>query len=479
MKYEGVIGLEIHAKLKTQSKMFCRCANSGLDAAPNTAVCPICLGFPGALPSVNQQAINLALRTALALQCQINLESAFDRKNYYYPDLPKGYQITQQYHPIAEWGKLTAWVGEEQQEFHLRRLHLEEDSGKLMHEGANTAIDYNRGGVPLIEMVTLPDFRSGPEASGFLKELQQILRYIGASHADLEKGEMRCDVNVSVRPAGSPTLGTKVEIKNMNSFNAIERAIDYEIARQSALLEQGLGDEIRQETRGWDESTEKTVSQRSKEESSDYRYFPEPDLPVVLVTAADIEREQSFIPELPAARRGRYVTSYGLKPDEARILTVEPVLGGAFDEMVQQGMAPQKAAIWLLSIMLAYLRKEGVADPREKVRLERVVELQAAVDSGKISFNVAKDQVFPVLYATDKTVMEIITELNVGQIDDVSAIAETVAAVLAEFPGQVGEYRGGKTALWGFFMGQTMKRSQGRFPADRLQEILQKQLNEG
>ena len=443
-EFEAVIGLEIHAQLLTASKIFCSCSTA-FGAAPNTQVCPVCLGLPGPLPVLNREAVDLAIRAALALDCRINESSVFARKNYFYPDLPKGYQISQYERPLATGGALTA-VG-------ITRVHLEEDAGKSIHEGfadsdRKTYVDFNRSGVPLIEIVTAPDLRSAADAAIFFSRLREILVWLGVNDGNMEEGSLRCDANVSVRRAGETTLGTKAEVKNLNSFRFLEKALDHEIERQIGIVRSGA--RVVQETRLWDPAAGHTVSMRSKEEAHDYRYFPEPDLPPLIADAARVERIRAEMPELPEGRRRRFVDRYALPSDY-------------FEAVVAAGTSPKVAGNWIINIA-------GSTLP-----IERLTGLLALVEQNVISSSIAKT-VLDMMIVSGRNADEIVAAQNLGQIDDEAQIARLVAEVLSKNASAVAQYRGGKSNAFGFLVGQVMKAAGGKANPKRVNEILKRTL---
>lgn len=473
MDFETVIGLEIHLKLKTASKMFCACDNQVFGAEPNVAVCPVCMGFPGTLPVINAEAIRAGIRLSLALGGTIQPFSKFDRKNYFYPDLPKGYQISQYDQPISLGGLVSLVVDGKEKPIRIHRLHLEEDAGKLLHEHGKTFVDLNRAGAPLAEMVTEPDFRSKEEVSTFLKEFQQIARYVEAGNADMEKGEMRCDVNISLRPVGQVEFGTKVELKNMNSFSAVERAISYEMKRQAEQLRDG--EKIVQETRGWDDDQGISVSQRSKEEAHDYRYFPEPDLPPITVTADFIEQIRNELPELPTAKRQRYVKGLGIKEDDARILTSDKALSDFFEQVVGVTSDAAKAANVILSALLAHLNKDHKTIADITITPQQIAELIQLVNRGDLSMSALKT-VLEELYLHEGTVEEVVARLGVKQVSDTGAIEALCREVLSENETVVADYRAGKTKVFGALVGAVMKKSGGKVNPGVVNEVLLKLL---
>jgi aspartyl-tRNA(Asn)/glutamyl-tRNA(Gln) amidotransferase subunit B len=474
MAFEAVIGLEIHMKLKTASKMFCSCRNDVFFLGPNESVCPICMGFPGTLPVVNKKAIAYGTLLALALHGEIQEHTKFDRKNYFYPDLPKGYQISQYDQPLSKEGYVEFLVDGGIKKIRITRLHLEEDAGKLIHNHGNTYVDFNRAGTPLAEIVTEPDFRTPQEASSFLRELQQIARYLDISNADMEKGEMRCDVNISVRPVGQKEYGIKVEVKNMNSFSAIERALEYEIKRQSQAIERG--EKIIQETRGWDDGKGVTESQRSKEDANDYRYFPEPDLPPLKLNKTFIQELKRGLPELPSEKRIRYRKALGLKEDDARILATDKKLADFFEEVVQETHDPLKSANVILHSILHHVNEEGKTIADIRFSASDVAELIKQVNKGELSMSALK-AVLEELYEHGGNIADIIVAKGLRQVSDTGEIEKLCKEILIENDALVQEYKGGKTKVFGTFVGQVMKKSGGKVNPTIVNEILVKLLS--
>jgi aspartyl-tRNA(Asn)/glutamyl-tRNA(Gln) amidotransferase subunit B len=475
--YEPVIGLEIHAHLLTNSKMFCGCSTA-FGAPPNTHVCPVCLGFPGALPVVNRAAIELGVRAGLALGCRINEVSIFARKNYFYPDLPKGYQISQYERPLASQGALEFETGGGARRVGITRVHLEEDAGKSLHEGfadsdRKTYVDFNRSGTPLIEIVSEPDLRSAADAAEFFARLRAILVWIGVNDGNMEEGSLRCDANVSVRPAGTAALGTKAEVKNLNSFRFLQKALEHEIERQIEVL-QG-GGRIHQETRLWDPAASVTVSMRSKEEAHDYRYFPEPDLPPVVVAGSTVAAIRTAMPELPDARRRRFVAALGLPDYDAAQLTQSRSVAEFFERTIAAGAPPKAASNWMMGELARALKERGLEISDSPVTPEQLAGLLALVDGGKISGAIAKD-VFEKMLGTGRTAAEIVAAEGLSQIDDEQQIATLVAEVIAANADAAAQYRAGRVATFGFLVGQVMKAAGGKANPKRVNELLRRAL---
>jgi len=476
-RYEAVIGLEVHVQLATRTKIFCRCPTSFGDP-PNTNVCPVCLGLPGALPVMNKRAVELAIQAALALNCRVNRFSRMARKNYFYPDLPKGYQISQYELPLAEHGWLEIEVDGQTKRIGITRLHLEEDAGKSLHEGfpdsdRYTYVDLNRCGTPLIEIVSEPDMRSSAEAYAYLTKLKQILQYIEVSTCDMEKGHLRCDANVSVRLKGATEFGTKTEVKNLNSFRFLQMALDYEIARQVAILESG--GTIEQETRLFNPQTGETAGMRSKEFAHDYRYFPEPDLLPLQVSDQWLEQLRAQMPELPDAKRRRFMEQYGLRDYDARVLTMTRPLADYYERVVQACQNPVEAAKWVQGELLGALNAEGKDITESPVPPEHIAELVRLIDSGELTGKLAKE-IFPKMFATGDSPAAIMEREGLRQISDPVAIEKLVDEVLEANPKQVEQYRKGKKGVLGFFVGQVMKKTRGQANPQLVNQILEKKL---
>ena len=480
MKYEAVIGLEVHTELRTATKIFCSCRTS-FGAEPNTNVCPVCLGLPGVLPVLNKKVLEFAVRTGLALNCEISRYSKFDRKNYYYPDLPKNFQTSQYDLPICEHGHLDVEVDGKKTTIRITRAHMEEDAGKLVHHGTSitdsdySLVDYNRTGTPLLEIVSEPDMRSAKEAVAYMEKLRAILQYCGVSDCKMEEGSLRCDANVSVRPVGQKELGTKTEIKNINSFRGVERAIEYEAMRQAELLEEG--GTVVQETRTWDEKEGVTKSMRKKEEANDYRYFPEPDLVPFTVSEEYIEESRKTLPELPDARKERYMESYGLTSYDADYLTNDKARADYFEAMVAAGADPKEAANWLMGDFAKKLSQSGLEMAAAPVTAAALADLLGLIGKGTISGKIAK-QVFSDMWETGKDAETIVKEKGLVQISDTGALEELADRIIAANPQSVADFKAGKKKAVGFLMGQIMKETKGKANPQVVNGILTKKLSE-
>jgi|UniRef100_A0A7C3Z956 aspartyl-tRNA(Asn)/glutamyl-tRNA(Gln) amidotransferase subunit B len=476
MEYEAVIGLEVHAHLLTQSKIFCGCATT-FGAPPNTQVCPVCLGMPGVLPVLNRRALEFALKMALATHCRIAPESVFARKNYFYPDLPKGYQISQYELPLAEHGFLEIQVNGRRKKIGITRIHLEEDAGKLIHSESRPVsfVDFNRTGVPLIEIVSEPDLRTPDEAVEYLKGLRNILIYLEICDGNMEEGSLRCDANISLRPVGASGFGTKTELKNMNSFRFVRQALEYEIRRQRALLSEGR--EIVQETRLWDAARGQTFSMRGKEEAHDYRYFPDPDLVPVRIAPEWLAELRASLPELPTARADRFQKEYGLPAYDAEVLTGDKALADYFEECLKEFPQPKQVSNWIMVEVMRELKKEEAGVASLKVSPRDLGRLLALVDQGVISGKIAKT-VFEEMIATGREPEAIVQEKGLAQISDVSELEAQAREILAAHPKEVADYKAGKTKVLGFFVGQLMRKTQGQANPRLANEILQRLLSE-
>jgi len=474
IKYEVVVGLEVHAQLKTASKIFCGCSTK-FGAAPNTQTCPICLGMPGVLPVLNRRVLEMAVKAGLALHCQIAPFSRFARKNYFYPDLPKGYQISQYELPLCEHGFLEVAVNDRIKRIGIRRIHMEEDAGKNLHEGLEAAshVDLNRAGVPLLEIVSEPDIRSVDEAVAYLRALRDILIYLDVCDGNMEEGSLRCEPNLSLRPVGQKEFGTRVELKNINSFRFVQKAMEYELRRQEKVLREG--GRVVQETRLWNTEKEITVLMRGKEEAHDYRYFPEPDLVPLIIPQELIEEVRKTLPELPDAKRDRFVREYGIPVYDAEVLTTSKDLAHYFEACVEAYPQPKTASNWIMTELLRELKNSGHEIVDCPIPPARLAGLLKMIDIGTISGKIAKT-VFEEMYRTGRPAEEIVKEKGLVQISDEGALEALIDQVLQSHPTERESYRQGKNQLLGFFVGQVMKRSGGKANPGKVNELLKKKL---
>ena len=485
-EYEAIIGLETHCQLNTRSKIFCSCPTN-FDSPPNTNVCPVCLGYPGVLPVLNQEVLASAVKLGLAIDGKITPHSKFDRKQYFYPDLPKNYQISQYDLPIVEQGQLEIEIVDKKTKevsrkiIGITRLHMEEDAGKLVHAGSerlsgstHSLVDFNRTGVPLLEIVSEPDLRTGAEAAEYAQELRRLVRYLGISDGNMQEGSLRCDVNISVRKKGTKKFGTKVEIKNMNSFSAIQKAIEYEIDRQIEAIENG--ELIVQETRLWEEATQRTISMRKKEGSSDYRYFPEPDLPPLEVSPEQLKAWAEELPELPAHKRRRYEEEFGLSPYDARVLTDDRTVAEYFETTVIAGANTKLVANWLSQDIAAYLNNNKLMITEIALQASDLAELVKLIETGTISGKIAKE-ILPELLTQGGSPKALVEKKGLIQISDTSAIEKLIEEIIASHPSELEKFRSGKTNLKGFFVGQVMKKSGGKADPKLTSQILDQKLS--
>ncbi len=481
-KYESVIGLEIHAELKTKTKMFCACKNDPDEHHPNLNICPICTGQPGTLPVINREAVDKVIKVGLALKSKIPETTKWDRKNYFYPDLPKGYQISQYDKPICLGGELSTPGFDKK--IKITRVHLEEDTGRLIHFGhiGHSLVDFNRAGVPLMELVTEPDFSSGEEAGAFAQELQLILRYLGVSDADMEKGQMRVEANLSLKPIGAKELGTKVEVKNLNSFKAVRDAIDFEIERQTKILERD--EKITQQTRGWNESKGETVLQRTKEESNDYRYFPEPDLPPMRTNVELVKEIETGLPELPSGKRKRFKSEYGLVDNQINILVNNKKLAGFFENVVSELQELEGgdkkelfnlSANYILGDFLGLLNEASAKVDDTRIDAENFAELIGLIHKGAITTSTAKE-VLKEMWATGKDPSNIIDEKDLGQVQDTGELKKIASKIINENQTAVADYKKGKEASLQFLIGQVMRETRGKTSPEIISDILKKLL---
>ena len=478
MDYEIVIGLEVHTELKTKSKIFCGCSTK-FGSPQNTNVCPVCLGLPGVLPVLNEKVVDFAIRAGLALNCEILPFSKFDRKNYYYPDLPKNFQTTQYDLPICVNGHLDIEVDGKTKRIGITRIHMEEDAGKLVHSGAtitssdSALVDYNRTGVPLLEIVSEPDMSSAEEARAYLEKIKAILEYLDVSDCKMEEGSLRCDANISLRPRGTTTLGTKAEMKNLNSFRSVQRGIEYETARQEEVLEEG--GKVVQETRTWDEGKGISLSMRTKEQANDYRYLPEPDLVPIIVDPARVEEIRANLPELPEARKQRLMAEYGFSEYDAAVITTSKAMADYLDQCVEHKADAKLVANWLMGEVSKHLNNESISIRECPVAPKQLAELIALIDKGTISNKIAKT-VFEEMWISRKDAEVIVKEKGLVQISDSSEIIAIVDAVIAANPQSVADFNAGKEKAIGFLVGQTMKQSKGRANPDMVNSLLRERM---
>ncbi len=473
MEYEPVIGLEVHCRISTKTKMFCRCSNDIFNAQPNTHVCPICMGFPGMLPLMNEDVVRKGILGALALGCEIPEFSKMDRKSYFYPDLPKGFQISQYDMPVSEKGKLTITLSDgTSKEIGITRLHLEDDAGKLTHTADGTLVDFNRSGTPLMEIVSEPDIRSTEEASLYARQLQKIMRYVGASDADMEKGMMRFDINISMRPKGQKEFGIRSETKNLNSFRSMEKALDYEIKRQTEILEGG--GKVVQETRGWDDDKGITVSQRGKEGAAEYRYFPEPDIPPIVVTREMVEELKKQIPELPDAKVAKY-KEMGLSDDDAKIIVADKDMAEYFEKATEVSGAPKKTANWILSELLGHLKASKMTFYDNKLSAENLGKLVKLIEDGSITGKIAKD-IFTWIYSSDLDPEKYVEEKGLKVISDTRELEKICQETIDKNPNIVADFKGGKEKAIGGLVGKIMGATKGTANPKSVNDILRKLL---
>lgn len=474
-QFETIIGLEVHVEMSTNTKIFCSCSTE-FGAPPNTNVCPICLGHPGVLPVLNREALNKAIKAALALNCQIATESKFDRKNYFYPDLPKAYQISQFDKPIGEHGYIEIEVNGETKRIGITRVHLEEDAGKSNHaeDGSHTLVDFNRVGVPLIEIVSEPDIRTPEEAKAYLEKLKAIMQYCDISDCKMEEGSLRCDANISLRPWGQEKFGTKRELKNMNSFSNVQKALEYEQTAQEEMIVKG--EEIRQSTLRWDDAAKKTLIMRSKEDAHDYRYFPEPDLVQLEIDQAWIDSIMQTIPELPTAKRNRYLTELGLPSYDADVLTASKSIADFFEATVATGADAKSASNWIMGDLLGFLNQNNLEIGAANINPSQLGALIKMIAEGKISSKIAKD-VFKDMLETGKDPAKIVEEKGLVQISDEGALAKIVEEVVANNPKSVEDYKAGKDRALGALVGQVMKATKGQANPGVVNKLILERIN--
>lgn len=473
-RYEAVIGLEVHAQMLTDTKIFCGCSTR-FGSEPNTQTCPVCIGMPGVLPVLNKKALEFAIKTGLAMNCKISPYSRFARKNYFYPDLPKGYQISQYELPICEGGRIEIVVDGEVKIIGITRIHMEEDAGKNIHEGGGpySFVDLNRAGIPLMEIVSEPDIRSPKEAAEYMKKLRTILRYLGVCDGNMEQGSLRCDANVSIRPVGQKEYGTRAEVKNINSFKFVERALEYEIKRQIKVVEEG--GRVIQETRLWDSNKGITESMRGKEEAHDYRYFPEPDLVPITASQEWIDEIRTKLPELPDAKRERFVSEYGIPEYDADLLTSEKAVAEWFEEAVRLGGSPKAVSNWMMGELMRLLNEENKGIEECPLKPIQLVDMLKLIDNGTISGKIAKT-VFEEMYKSGKDAEQIVKEKGLIQISDAGEIEKAIDEILAKSQKEVERYKAGDEKLVGFFVGQVMKATKGKANPQMVNELLKKKL---
>jgi len=473
MQFETVIGLEVHVQLNTESKLFCGCSTQ-FGALPNTQVCPVCLGFPGVLPVLNEKAMTYAVMTGLAVGSEISLFSKFDRKNYFYPDLPKAYQVSQYDKPICKGGKISINIDGVKKDIHLTRIHLEEDAGKLTHFDKFSGVDYNRTGIPLIEIVSEPDIRSPQEAHEYLRSLKMILEYLKVSDCNMEEGSLRCDANISLRPVGEKKFGTKAEIKNLNSFRNVEKALEYEIERQTQILNEG--GRVVQETRLWSVEEGLTRSMRSKEEAHDYRYFPEPDLLPMQLTKEDIEKIHRDLPELPVARKARFMNEYGLPDYDAGVLTADRNLADFYETAARKAKNSKAAGNWIMGDLLRELNAQNIPIQKSPVSPEHIAELVDLIEAGTVSGKMGKD-IFVDMFKTGNSPQEIVKAKGLVQLTDETQIMDAVQKAIQENTKSVQDYLSGKKTAVTYLVGQVMKVTKGRASPKMVNELLAKELD--
>lgn len=475
-KFEAVIGLEIHAQISTDTKMFCSCSADSFEKPPNLNVCPICMGFPGQLPVINREAVRRGIKAGIALHCSIPPFSKFDRKNYFYPDLPKGYQISQFDEPVAQKGWLEISSGEGKRRIGITRLHLEDDAGKLTHISNGTLCDYNRSGVPLMEIVSDPDMHNAEEAGAYAREIQKILRYVGASEADMEKGMMRFDASVSIRPVGDSKLYPRAEIKNLNSFRSLESAIDYEIERQIFLWEEGKPQD-KDVTVGWTDDKGETYFLRDKEGADDYRYFPEPDLPPMEIGQDFIEQLAKEVPELPSAKKERYIGEFEMAEHDADLISSDAGLAGIFESVFESTGDLKKTVSFISTILIGHLKKNGLDLRDSKITAENLSTLIKLVNNGEISSSAARNEIFEEMFNTGDNPDVIVDRLGLKQVSDSGELEAVCDEVISENEKSVVDFKNGKGQALGFLVGQVMKKSKGQANPQMVNQILNKKIN--